>query len=286
MLEQRRHNARSISPRKHDHPSRPDGEMGGFPNGDGDNGTSAITSGSVLTNGPATGTPEAGASATPTEAPISSPSAIISATSATSLTDTPGISTTPVTSSTDASETIPTTSSLAPVSNGTPAPAVVKLETTSDGYTSATTPMGSSSSMAPSSTTPQPLTVQSSPEVSAPSSPDSSHPVSQLNAKGRHTDKGAIAGGVIGGLAFLLLLALAVVFFLRRRRRNRTPASAEFRDYAGRKGQLLGSYTAARQDSSELLDDPPPFTHGDYSDPLFEKLHQTRQAHANYGVAV
>ena len=147
---------------------------------------------------------------------------------------------------------------------------------------------------------------QASPSLSdspaSPTSPSSSNdPQTQANnsADLAHggTNKGAIAGGVIGAILLLLLLAFGAIWFVRRRRRSRLPASAEFRDY-GTQPAALGSYSAANSYSSHTPlnrekgamhddgDEPPPFSPGSYTDPLFEKLRQTREANKDFGLAV
>jgi len=47
-------------------------------------------------------------------------------------------------------------------------------------------------------------------------------------AKSSKSEAGPIAGGVVGGLAFIALLAVGVFFFIRHRRRDATPPSATF----------------------------------------------------------
>ncbi|KAL5490223.1 hypothetical protein ACEPAI_5056 [Sanghuangporus weigelae] len=119
---------------------------------------------------------------------------------------------------------------------------------------------------------------------------------------------GAIVGGVLGGLVFVLLLILGAILFLRRRRRKRTPASAEFRDrYIPRSTAPPPPlrHPLAAQTSRESLDPdgdgdgaddfaemryhpsepPPPFTKGSFSDPLFEKIYETQQKNLKYGLA-
>ncbi|EJD05747.1 uncharacterized protein FOMMEDRAFT_17979 [Fomitiporia mediterranea MF3/22] len=136
---------------------------------------------------------------------------------------------------------------------------------------------------------PSPLSVptsSSSTEADANSPPAST---STPAARVQNTSKaGPIAGGVIGGLILILLFILGTILFLRRRRQKRTPASAEFRDRYIPRSHVVTPL--AMQGSSEYLDDrdppdapPPPFTQGDYSDPLFEKIAETRQAHMQYG---
>lgn len=105
----------------------------------------------------------------------------------------------------------------------------------------------------------------------------------------------------MGGVIFLLLLVLGALWFIRRRRRLRLPASAEFRDYSD-ESTALGSYSIThgqaghmalqpeveqgqRADAGGNDEQPPPFSPGEYTDPLFEKLRQTRQANKELGLA-
>ncbi|KAL5533210.1 hypothetical protein ACEPAF_4986 [Sanghuangporus sanghuang] len=131
---------------------------------------------------------------------------------------------------------------------------------------------------------------------------------SQVTAATGSNETGAIVGGVLGGLVFILLLILGTIIFLRRRRRKRTPASAEFRDrYIPRSTALPPPlrHPLAAQTSRESLDPdgdgdgadgfaemryhpsepPPPFTKGSFNDPLFEKIYETQQKNVEYGLA-
>lgn len=63
---------------------------------------------------------------------------------------------------------------------------------------------------------------------------DSSQP-----ARSKGLNLGAIIGGVIGGLAFLILLIAVVVLLLRRRRRLRTAPSAAFMKEYGEEGPRM-----------------------------------------------
>ena len=115
---------------------------------------------------------------------------------------------------------------------------------------------------------------------------------------------GAIAGGVVGGVVLLALL-VGLFLFLRRRRRTHAAPSAEFMHIA-RRGSGSSSSSGggggggspalsakrasqgtmrslslssmplalARQGSLSLDDDerPPPFTPGNYRDPVYEKV--------------
>ncbi|KAL5529295.1 hypothetical protein ACEPAG_5280 [Sanghuangporus baumii] len=149
--------------------------------------------------------------------------------------------------------------------------------------------------------------------TSTPSSPaaESSGPPSisvQAAAPKGSKKTGAIAGGVLGGLAFILLLILGAILFLRRRRRKRTPASAEFRDrYIPRSTapppplrHPLATQTSRESFDPDGDDDgahdfaemryhpseaPPPFTKGSFRDPLFEKIYETQQKNLEYGLA-
>ncbi|KAI0670511.1 hypothetical protein C8Q78DRAFT_1079470 [Trametes maxima] len=106
---------------------------------------------------------------------------------------------------------------------------------------------------------------------------------------GGRFNTGAIVGGVIGGLAFLLLAACAFIIVRRRLRARRTAPSAEFMDLA--RGTTpagamrfdgattpLADYSVPLTRESSLGDadadaDPPPaFTPGSYADPVYEKV--------------
>ncbi|KAL1947702.1 hypothetical protein VTO73DRAFT_13426 [Trametes versicolor] len=107
------------------------------------------------------------------------------------------------------------------------------------------------------------------------------------NPNKHHDHTGAIVGGVIGGLAFLLLTTVATILLYRRMRARRTAPSAEFIDFA--RGttpgpgpvRMEGTTTPsgdrllplARQGSLDDTDDcPPAFTPGVYGDPVLEKV--------------
>lgn len=100
-----------------------------------------------------------------------------------------------------------------------------------------------------------------------------------ISKSSNHT--GAIAGGVIGAFIFLCLLILGLCVFLKHRRRKRTPPSAEFREYAAR-------YEAAAHGSNDDLSvPPPPFTRGNFNDPIIEKFETSQRANTpTYGYAV
>ncbi|EIW60516.1 uncharacterized protein TRAVEDRAFT_70877 [Trametes versicolor FP-101664 SS1] len=108
---------------------------------------------------------------------------------------------------------------------------------------------------------------------------------------------GAIVGGVIGGLAFLLFATVATSLLCRRMRARRTAPSAEFMDLA--RGttpgpgpvRMEGTTTPsgdhllplARQGSLGDEDDrPPAFTPGVYGDPVLEKVHAAAALREQY----
>lgn len=104
-----------------------------------------------------------------------------------------------------------------------------------------------------------------------------------------------MVGGVIGALLFLVLVAAAVMYFLRRRQRAARPApSAEFLHMArgGADSPVFvakGGYademahtptdayfvSLARQSSIEDGEAPPPFTPGNFRDPVLEKVNES-----------
>ncbi|EIW60513.1 uncharacterized protein TRAVEDRAFT_70875 [Trametes versicolor FP-101664 SS1] len=103
------------------------------------------------------------------------------------------------------------------------------------------------------------------------------------------THTGAIVGGIIGGLAFLLLAVVATILLRRRMRARRTAPSAEFMSLARgttpglspgavrMKGTMTPSgdrlLSLARQRSlGDDVDRPPAFTPGAYADPVLEKV--------------
>lgn len=90
--------------------------------------------------------------------------------------------------------------------------------------------------------------------------------VSQASPK-RNGNAGAIAGGVIGGLAALGLISFGVLYVRRRRKISRIPASARFMTVP--EGNLA--------DNS-----PPPFEQGGWSGPLAEKVVTTAELQNQY----
>lgn len=101
-----------------------------------------------------------------------------------------------------------------------------------------------------------------------------------------HSHVKAIAAGTVGGIAFLLVALIALIYYRRRRRRKHTPPSAEFREYVAQNEHL---FTVAPRitDSDDGEHEPlPPFSHGDFSDPVYEKLNESRDANIAYGMAV
>ncbi|KAI0708258.1 hypothetical protein C8Q76DRAFT_695708 [Earliella scabrosa] len=102
---------------------------------------------------------------------------------------------------------------------------------------------------------------------------------------------GAIVGGVVGGLAFIILAAATFAFIMRRRRRAAGPApSAEFMHMArstdspayGAKGGMMAPtqtgehfVSLARQRTVEDYEPPPAFTPGGYRDRVLEKVQES-----------
>ncbi|OCH87427.1 hypothetical protein OBBRIDRAFT_796251 [Obba rivulosa] len=98
---------------------------------------------------------------------------------------------------------------------------------------------------------------------------------------------GAIAGGVIGSFAFLAAV-LGAAFVLRRRhiRKNHVAPSAEFMAVAPRPGTGFGpadTPTPYEHDfSTEDLEQPPPFTPGKWTDPVYEKVQASAALQEQY----
>ncbi|KAL1947701.1 hypothetical protein VTO73DRAFT_13425 [Trametes versicolor] len=133
----------------------------------------------------------------------------------------------------------------------------------------------------PGDSTPSPITTQDGPaSVSLASVPVAS-------SSNKHSDHtGAIVGGVIGGLAFLLLVTAAAILLYRRMRARRTASSAEFMYIA--RGTTPGPAPASDamraagtttpsgdrllglEDQSQVH--PPAFTPGAYGDLVLEKV--------------
>ena len=101
-----------------------------------------------------------------------------------------------------------------------------------------------------------------------------------------HRRSGQIAGGIIGGLIALALLCFAGFLLYRKIQRARKLPSAEFVMYAANHGPLQGTadfgMPVSQRTSLEKVEPPPPFSQGDFDDPLFEKIKETRQAYFDY----
>ncbi|OJT08945.1 hypothetical protein TRAPUB_155 [Trametes pubescens] len=125
--------------------------------------------------------------------------------------------------------------------------------------------------------------------TSGPQTSASGQSTAALTSSDKHSNHtGAIVGGVIGGLAFLLLAIVAATLLYRRMRARRTAPSAEFMDLARSETtpgpnpvRMEGTTTPsgdrllplARQDSLGDDDDRPPgFAPGAYADPVLEKV--------------
>ncbi|OJT08944.1 hypothetical protein TRAPUB_154 [Trametes pubescens] len=129
--------------------------------------------------------------------------------------------------------------------------------------------------------TPSPTVTQGGSTTISPSS------IAAVSSSNKHSDHtGAIVGGVIGGLAFLLLAIVAATLLYRRMRARRTAPSAEFMSIA--RGTTPGPVPAPGAMRAEgtptpsgdrllgLEDEdegrPPAFAHGPYGDAVFEKV--------------
>ncbi|KAI1792229.1 hypothetical protein LXA43DRAFT_1060778 [Ganoderma leucocontextum] len=111
------------------------------------------------------------------------------------------------------------------------------------------------------------------------------------------TNTGAIAGGVIGGVALLALLAASAFILIRHRRKSRPPPSAEFMHLA-RGASELGFATMdgktsptlhrliplARQSSleDEPEERPLEFVPEGYRDPVLEKAQESAAMREKY----
>ncbi|TCD60923.1 hypothetical protein EIP91_009296 [Steccherinum ochraceum] len=86
---------------------------------------------------------------------------------------------------------------------------------------------------------------------------------------------GPIAGGVIGAVILIALLAGAFLFW-RRRKAKRMAPSAEFMHHRGMTPSLsappLLRDVSTRDSEEEDTSPPPPFSRGNFNDPIFEKL--------------
>lgn len=133
----------------------------------------------------------------------------------------------------------------------------------------------------PGDSTPSPITTQAGPASVSSSS------VAVASSSNKHSDHiGAIVGGAIGGLAFLLLATVATILLYRRMRARRTAPSAEFMGIA--RGMTPGPAPASDAMRAEGtmtpsgdrllgLDDqsevhPPAFSPGAYGDLVLEKV--------------
>ncbi|KAI9064295.1 hypothetical protein FKP32DRAFT_620100 [Trametes sanguinea] len=138
------------------------------------------------------------------------------------------------------------------------------------------------------STTPSTLATRESSAGATDAASRSKNPIRKSN----HT--GAIAGGVLGGLALLIALLAGLAMLRRKRRASRTAPSAEFMHMArsgGTNARVGGGTTPTfDQDGSvgSCSDDPPPgppFTEGGfygYSDPVLEKVWEAAEMREQY----
>ncbi|KDQ60639.1 hypothetical protein JAAARDRAFT_67075 [Jaapia argillacea MUCL 33604] len=173
------------------------------------------------------------------------------------------------------------------ISQTTPAATTTILPSDSTTFTSTSATSSSDSSSPPfafSTSTPTPST-----SSSAQNNPLPEGALANTNA-------GVIAGSIIGALVATLLIFLALLLYMRRRdrkRKARTAPSAEFlnmyreRDEAspmpGGLGMPLpvsiGRVTTRGMDEE---DPPPPFSKGNFSDPVIEKVNASMMQRQEY----
>ncbi|KAL1947703.1 hypothetical protein VTO73DRAFT_13427 [Trametes versicolor] len=147
----------------------------------------------------------------------------------------------------------------------------------------------SSSTNASQTLSPSPviLTTGSVVTQDGPASISPASTVAVASSSDKHSSHtGAIIGGVIGGLAFLLLATAAAILLYRRMRARRTAPSAEFMDImrgttpgpvpASGAMRAEGTATPSGDHLLGLEDDgderPPAFIPGTYGDPVLEKV--------------
>ncbi|PIL27137.1 hypothetical protein GSI_10278 [Ganoderma sinense ZZ0214-1] len=146
--------------------------------------------------------------------------------------------------------------------------------------------------VAPGSSPPSP-----SPEsTNSSTSPSASPHLSTPDTLSANTD--AIAGGVVGGVAFLTLLAIGAFLLVRHRRKSRPPPSAEFMHLArgpselgfatmdGKKSPTLHRLMPgplARRGSLEDEENLPPLSPTlSYHDPVLEKAQESAAMREKY----
>ena len=120
---------------------------------------------------------------------------------------------------------------------------------------------------------------------------------SSLHIESSSTSTGAIAGGVVGGLALLALIAVGAFLFIRHRRKSRPPPSAEFMHLArgpselgfatmdGKKSPTLHRLMPgplARRGSLEDEEQAPPMSPVGYRDPVLEKAQESAAMREKY----
>ncbi len=111
------------------------------------------------------------------------------------------------------------------------------------------------------------------------------------------TDTGAIAGGVVGGLALLALLATGMFLLVRRHRKSRPPPSAEFMHLTRGQSELgfatmdgkesptlhrLMPGPLAPRGSMEDEEQHPPLSPAFYRDPVLEKAQESAAMREKY----
>lgn len=87
------------------------------------------------------------------------------------------------------------------------------------------------------------------------------------NAAAIGPNKGAIAGGVVGGMFGLAVIVIACFLLYKTRRRKHMAPSSEFMAVTGNPASFSRLGTRA-DDPSEM---PPPFTQGNFNTPAYEK---------------
>ncbi|KAI8998765.1 hypothetical protein BD414DRAFT_476028 [Trametes punicea] len=182
-----------------------------------------------------------------------------------------------------------------------------------DPISSASLTLGSSSALLPSSASSSAHAADAANASLTSGQPSASSGSSVIRSGSNHT--GAIVGGVLGGAVFLLLALTALALLRRRMRARRTAPSAEFMAIARRGGILspgagastpvpfdigggrggasggdgaatpTGDWLLPLARQSSLEDDgerPPPFTPGNYTDPVLEKVQAAAEMREMY----
>jgi len=123
-----------------------------------------------------------------------------------------------------------------------------------------------------------PITSFSSITDSSPTStglPSSSGGVNPQNAAAIGPNKGAIAGGVVGGVFGLAIIFIACFLLYKARQRKHMAPSSEFMTVPGNPASF--SRLGTRLDDPN--DMPPSFTQGNFNAPVYEKFNAAGESH-------